>query len=314
MSDKMLNRIAGLVAHAESLPVGSPERESYMEKAIDLAAVTKIDLALARAHQRNKTKRETPEKKSFRVGTYVGSRISNNAKWMVELFTDIAAVYDIECTIGGSNVYVHCYGFPSDIAVAEKLFTMISTEMVAEADAIIRAGKHKEVRTVRRTKRVENPDYVPEHERYVLWGSERNDPQFTRKTIEVYDNDEDGNPVYVEKPVSVDGRVWRANFYDGFKARVISRLWEAKRKAEKDAGITKENRESNETAIVLRDKKQEAKEFYAEQVKHLKLGTWSPPEPTQFVVGGQTKGMDAGAKVDLSLTEKMDKTDRREIG
>lgn len=315
MSDKMLNRIAGLIAHAESLPVESAERQTYMDKAITLAAVTNIDLAMARAHQRDKNKRETPEKKSFRVGSYVGAsrRVSNNSHWMVDLFSQIAAVNDVQCTFSSNNVYVHAHGLPSDIAVTEKLFNMISTQMVAEADALIKRNAHKRVQTVRRMKRVENPDYVPEWERWMLWEGERNDPMFTRKTIEVPDDDEDGNPVYIEKPVGVDGRVWRSNFYEGFIARIMSRLWEAKRKAAKDAGITRENEDSNEKALVLRDKQGEVQEFFKENTKHV-LATWTPPAPSRVSIRGQETGQKVATTLDLDLTEGVDKTDKREIG
>lgn len=318
-ASKHLDRVSKLINQADRAPEGSPEREAFMEKAIALAQANSIDLSIARAHQANKEKVEQPEERKVKVGDYHslndrtyyrGSRASNSAKWLCELLTRIATPNDVKCLISKDSVYVWLNGFPSDLDVVERLYASLAVQMVSEADALIKKGAHKTPQEVRRTKRIDNPDYIPEEER---WGYERTDPQYTRKTIEVPDDDENGNPVYVKKLVGTDGRVWRANFYDGFISRVVSRMWEERRQARKAAGVTDINDESNSTAVALRDKEAELNKHWEEKTKFVR-GTHKGAEVTRYDDDGRERGQQAGARASLGREARVDNQEKKAIG
>src|SRR5205823_2270838 len=94
------------------------------------------------------------------------------------------------------------------------------------------------------------------------------------KTREVPVLDDEGNKQYVEKTVSaVDGRVFRSNFYAAFTPRMRGRLWETRRAVERDMGINVES--GSETALAVRDKKEEVKRAGEEQrAKVVHMGTY----------------------------------------
>lgn len=319
-ASKHLDRVSKLLNQADRSPEGSPEREAFMEKAIALAQANSIDLAIARAHQANKEKVEHPEERKVKVGDYHslndttyyrGSRASNAAKWLCELLTRISEPNDVKCLISKDSVYVWLNGFPSDLDVVERLYASLAVQMVSEADALIKKGAHKTVQEVRRMKRVDNPNFIPEDERY--YPEEKNDPYYTRKTIEVPDDDEDGNPVYIKKPVGTDGRVWRANFYDGFISRVVSRMWQERREARKAAGVTDINDESSSTALALRDKEAELKQHWEEKTKFVR-GTYKGAEVTRYDDDGRERGQQAGARATLGREARVDNLEKKALG
>jgi hypothetical protein len=311
---RYLDRVSKLLNQAERAPEGSPERAAFMEKAVALAQANSIDLAVARAHQANKEKVEQIEERRVQVGQYIShgwsSRTSNNTKWLAELLTDIASPNDVNILISKDSMFVYLIGFPSDLDVVERLYASLAVQMVSEADALIKKGAHKRVERVRRTKRVENPRYIPENERF--YPEERNDPFYTRKTIEINDDDEHGNPVYVDKPVSVDGRVWRANFYRGFIRRVSSRMWEERRNA-RAAAQEADADESKGVALALRDKDSERKKDWEERTKFVR-GTHSGPEVSEYVEEGLVQGQKAGARASLGTEARVGNEQRKEIG
>lgn len=308
-ASKHLDRVSKLLNQAERAPEGSPEREAFMEKAIALSQANSIDLALARAHQANKEKVEQIEERRIQTGQWVGARQSNNTKWLAELLTEIAPPNDVRCLISKGGFFVWLVGFPSDLDVVERLYASLAVQMVSEADALIKKGAHKVVDQVRRTKRIPNPHYIPEDER---WYGE-SDPMFTRKTIEVNDDDEDGNPVYVYKPVGSDGRVWRQNFYQGFINRVSSRMWDERRAARKAAKQRDEDNESNETSVALRDKDSELKANWEERTKGVR-GTYSGPAPSRRDHDGLAEGQRAGARATLGREARVDNEQRKALG
>lgn len=286
-----IDTVAGLLAQADSTEFG-PERDAFMEKAQILATNHGIDLALARQHQKDKTKREEPEERRVQVGVFGKgwkTPIRNNG-FMVELFSAIAGVNDVRITIGGSNVYVYATGFPSDLDVTEKMFELLAVQMVTEADVALKRGDNK--RWVE-TQITEIDDYYGER---------------------VLKYDDDGNPVIkrVQRTV-VDGRIWRANFYDGFISRLSSRLWAARHQALKDAGV--DMTESTGTAMALRDKTKEVDDLFEEKTKHLKA-TWQSPEPTRYSDAGQEAGREAAARANLAddSTTVEGSSQRRGIG
>jgi hypothetical protein len=309
-ASRHLDRVSKLLNQAERAPEGSPEREAFMEKAVALAQANAIDLALARAHQANKEKVEHPEERRVKVGDYHSindnfrvARVSNNTKWLAELLTEISPPNDVKCLVSRDGAYVYLNGFPSDLDVVERLYASLAVQMVSEADSLIKKGVHKQKQMVRRTKRVENPNYYPGDP----------DPYYGRKTKEVYDDNEDGTPAYVEKLVGTDGRVWRANFYAGFIARVVGRMWEERRTARKAAGVTDINDESNSTAVALRDKEAELNQHWEEKTKFVR-GTYKGAEVTRYDDDGRERGQAAGARASLGREARVDNAQRKEIG
>lgn len=298
MADKMLDRISKLLNQAERADEGSPERDAFMEKAMVLSQAHSIDLAVARAHQANKEKVEEPERRTYKVGVR-GERkpgkqlamtpVARNAH-MVDLFCAVAEANDLEVLINRDNTTCWALGFPSDHEVAEKMFTVLSVQMVAEADHRIKAKEHCSPRLVQATERIEIPHMSREWEEwdgrnryydinpedYSQWQRDqvereggsygwseregthwRSNPHPPPKYREVPKVDEDGNAVMVTKLVPTTPAVdWRLNFYAGYTSRIAQRLRDAKARALKDAGA--EDRKS-EKGLALVDKKERLK-------------------------------------------------------
>jgi hypothetical protein len=308
---KYLDRVSKLLNQAERAPEGSPEREAFMEKAVALAQANAIDLAVARSHQANKEKVEQIEERRIKVGEYRGTRVSQNTKWLAELLTEISPPNDVNCLISHDSMYVFLVGFPSDLEVVERLYASLAVQMVSEADRRIARDEHRRLEKVRRTKRVPNPDYVREGswEWDELEPWEKEDPNIYRKTLDVPDDDEDGNPVYVEKYVGTDGRVWRQNFYQGFISRVTSRMWEERRKARQQAGVEDE---SSTAALALRDKDAERQADWDNRTKMVR-GTYSGPEVSAPDWAGREEGQRVGARASLGREARVGESGRKEL-
>jgi hypothetical protein len=302
----MMNRIAKLLNQAERADEGSPEREAFMERAMTLSQAHSIDLAIARAHTVKKERVEVPEKRSFKVG-HDRLKASKNAHF-VDLMIAICDTNDIEVTISGSNMYVFGVGMPSDLDLAEKFFSLLAPQMVAEADAGLKRGDNGEWRDGEpKRRRVEIPEeerawgqhdgsrdghseafYYDEKDEDLIedgkggWLRQRtdwSDPNWGRSTwVKSYPpprfrnevvTDDEGNVVTERKWVSVeDGRVWRVNFYQGFVNRARSRLREAKKQAFLDAGIDYED-DSDSRSIAIRDKKKEVRDVFEKENRYV---------------------------------------------
>lgn len=106
--------------------------------------------------------------------------------------------------------------------------------------------------------------------------------------------DADGKFTFEEKEVSrVDGRVFRGDFYEGFIVRMRGRLWEIRKQVEKDHGITREM--SSETAVALRDKKEEVKKAYETHTASVRyIGTYKSSAETNRSSDYSGKARDAG--------------------
>lgn len=280
---KTLDRLSKILNQAERAPEGSPEREAFMEKALALSQAANIDLAIARSHQAKKEKPEEPEERRYKVGEITNGRVqrSRNAHF-VDLMIAICRANDLEVLIGGGNVYVYAFGMPSDHEVAERLFALLSVQMVTEADAGLKRGDNKVTETLPKTRRVEIPyderawgQWEPKAQRWYCdqgeedenevynyrtdrWGKPHVPPSYRLETV----LDDDGRPVMEEKLVSaVDGRAWRANFYAGFVNRTQTRLREAKRRALKAAGVDLKD-SSNERGLAIIDKQKHVREAF----------------------------------------------------
>lgn len=330
----MVDKLSKLLNQAERAEEGSPEREAFMTKAMELSQAYSIDLAVARAHQAKKERVEQPEKRSFKVGQSGPRKEGKNAHF-VDLMIAICDANDIEVTISYSNVFVHGWGMPSDLDMAERLFAILSVQMVQEADAQLKAGANGEVQRVVKKVREE----IPEDER--AWGQhdgsdsyvdscyydERDEELYERHdgTMErlrwsnrTYQDewvksypppkfrnvpvlDEDGFEVYEEKWVSLtDARIWRVNFYAGFVTRTRVRLREAKKTALKDAGIDVAD-DSDTRALALRDKKKEVRDAYEEANRFVLAtgGSYTGASVSRVDYGGRAAGDAAGQRARL---------------
>jgi len=283
--EKMIDRIAKILNQGESLPEGSPERELFMERAFALSQAHSIDLAIARAHTQNKEKVEEPEERQYVIGQR--GRRSQSAKWshFVDLVFALGEAYDMSGVLARDRSWVALMGYPSDHEMVERMYTMLSTQMVVDADTALKRGDNKAERLVPVTKK-EPIDYwdrewggwdVKNQRWYVDEGQVLDEdgeywseyahryvkpyypPEF--KDVQQYDP-ETGKPLYEKKLVSTtDGRIWRANFYKAFVQRVKERMRQARETAQKDAGIDVVDA-SSEKGLVLLNKAEEIQDRY----------------------------------------------------
>lgn len=307
-SESMVTKVAKILNQAERAEEGSPERDAFMEKAMQLSQAYAIDLAVARAHQAKSEKREEPERRTFQVGEQ-RDRMKNKNAHFVDLMLAICAANDIEVTISYSNVYVHGWGMPSDLDMAERLFAILSVQMVQEADAGLKRGDHGELRMVQKTRLEEIPEderawgehdgsnnytqrsYYDERDEFLI-GDEKNGFKRRRevergynysrfeveyvnsypppKTRKVPVFEADGiTPVMEERIVPVTPAVvWRANFYQGFIMRTRMRLAEARKQALQDAGVDMAD-EGDSKALALRDKRKDVREAFEEAERYV---------------------------------------------
>lgn len=328
----MVDRISKLLNQAERAEEGSPEREAFMERALALSQAYSIDLAVARAHQAKKERVEEPERRSFRVGADGWSR--NKNAHLVDLMLAICGENDVECVISYSNKFVHGTGMPSDLDMVERLFALLSVQMVQEADAGLKRGDNGTKSLRPKTQRVEIPEderawgqhweggpwteagYYDERDeelkevggkllryrwnstiQHMDWMQAHPPPKF--KNVVVLG--EDGEPVMEEKWTSTtDARTWRNNFYAGFVNRTRYRLREARQQALRDAGIDLKD-EGDTRALALRDKAKEVREAFEENERHVLANgsTYGGAQLSNFSSDGQLAGDEAGKRAVL---------------
>jgi hypothetical protein len=338
-SHKMMERVGKLLRQAETERAAGNigMADNYMSKAMDLSAAYTIDIDLARANTAKKEKVEEPEERKCTVAERTAQgKVPADARHMQMLLAAIGASYDMKCLYSNDGRLMWLTGFPSDHEMVERIFAMLSVQMVSEADAGLRAGKHKEVRRVRVTERVP----IAEEDR--AWG-EQIDPYSNLDKRYAHDEgevgslewsysystgreysytlaappasrevdvlDEHGMVQFEEREVSaVDGRVWRKNFYEGFIAKSRERLRVAREKALKAAGVEKVD-ETTEKGLVLLDKKEQIDEHYEKVVlaAHGRIGSWKAPETKEAHVGGIREGITAAEKARLGDENDLDR-------
>ncbi|MFE6511629.1 hypothetical protein ACFVBP_28460 [Nocardioides sp. NPDC057764] len=307
---KMVDRLSKILNQAERAEEGSPEHEAFMARAIQLSQAYSIDLAVARAHQASKEKAEEPEERKYQIGQPGQNRL----KYLTELFFAVAEANDLKCLVSKSGVYVWATGFPSDHEVAERIYALLSVQMVTEADTALKRGAHKTHQRVRKTQRVQIPEderawgewdakarrwyaYQEEAEAGEQYDDDRGiygDPHLppTHRTEAIVD--ENGAWVYETKLLAtVDGRIWRANFYDGFISRTRSRLTAARKQALRQAGIDLEDTDSPK-ALALASKTQRVEEAFEQQLV-LATGTYQGARTQQADWTAHAAGQDAAA-------------------
>jgi hypothetical protein len=332
----MLDRISKVLHQAEN--ASTPEEAAaFMQKAQELASANAIDLAIARAHQADKSKRQTPEKRTIRIEER-SWRLSPTTKWKCQLFLAIAAVNDLECLIASNNTVVWPFGFPGDQDVAEALYNSLVIQMVAAADDGLKRGLNKEKKRVYKRVREEIPnderawgepvdeeswnthryyaDSQSVHDEMVeQLGQEYADKHYPLppKFRKVRVKDENGEWVIEESMrTAVDGRIWRQNFYDGFIARISGRLWAAKAEARKQYDDQHAS-SSDETGLVLRSKALEVSEAFKADVGDRKLGVHKEPE-IQWDWRGREAGQQAGAVASLGTEVTLGASNKKALG
>ncbi|WP_024796894.1 DUF2786 domain-containing protein [Tomitella biformata] len=208
------------------------EGEAFMTAAQRLATGAAIDLAVARAHTASAEKRATPTQRLITIGE-AGKR---GLRTYAQLFLAIATANDVQCDITQTSAVIYAYGFAGDIDVCEALYSSLLFQMVRDSDAYIRSGAYRDEMTVRT---------VVERR-----GRQRISTQ-------------------VRKPVA--GVTARLNFQTAYAARIGRRLSETKQETEQ-AAIDASPATSSETALVLRNKEIELKDYYSSNSQA--RGTW----------------------------------------
>ena len=219
---KILDKISKVLNQAEN--ASTPEEAAaFMEMAQKMASMHAIDLAVARQQTAKREQREQPVQKRVTLGT-AGQR---SLKDYVSLFCAITRANDIKINIAHNSVYVILFGMPSDIEVAEALFNSLVVQMVSSSEEYLASGEYKK-ETYLAQVRVRN-----------AWGFHETD--------------------YVEK--TMDGRVARRNFYEGFVYSIGDRLNKARKEAIAESVAVEV--ESTGTELVLAAKTAEVESFYS---------------------------------------------------
>ncbi|NUS90830.1 MAG: DUF2786 domain-containing protein, partial [Nocardia sp.] len=138
VSDRLLIKIGGLLRKAESTD-NEHESEAFLAAAQRLATRSSIDLAVARAHTRD---RERPPALIQRM-VPIGEPGRKGLRTYVQLFVAIAAANDVRCDVARSSTQVYAYGFAADIAVCEALYSSLLVQMVRASDRYIKSGDHR---------------------------------------------------------------------------------------------------------------------------------------------------------------------------
>ncbi|MGI6795356.1 DUF2786 domain-containing protein [Gordonia sihwensis] len=239
--DKLLTRIGGLLRQAEGTD-NEHEAEAFMAAAQRLATAASIDLAMARAHDPAARKSAAPITRQIEIGK-AGKR---GLRTYVQLFVQIAQANDVTCDVASNSTFVIAYGFETDIDACEALYTSLVIQMVAASDAYLKSGAYKgETARQMVTKTA---------------GYRR------RRVVE-------------EKALSPITA--RLNFQSAFAARIGTRLRAARDEQQRETvRIETESgpARSVSSAVALRDKQLEIKDFYRSESKA--RGTWRASSAT----------------------------------
>jgi hypothetical protein len=141
--DKMLARIAALLRQAENTE-NPHEAEAFMSAAQRLATTTSIDLAVARAHSKERSPAQTPVQRTVTIGE-AGAK---GLRTYVQLFVAIAMANDVKCDVASNSTFVYAYGFAEDIDATHALYASLVVQMVKASDAYIATGQHRPTPTI----------------------------------------------------------------------------------------------------------------------------------------------------------------------
>ncbi|MEU6560218.1 DUF2786 domain-containing protein [Nocardia nova] len=264
--DKLLTRIGGLLRQAESTD-NEHEAEAFLAAAQRLATRSSVDLAVARAHIAGRERRPVPTQKVVPIGA-AGKK---GLRTYVQLFVAIASANDVRCDVTRTSTQVYAFGFDTDIATCEALYTSLLVQMVRASDHYIKSGAYKSA-TV---------DKVVVETR---WGR-----KVRRRT---------------QAPVAAVTA--RLNFQMAFADRVGRRLAEVKSDVEAEAvrADTADGGSPTGTAVALRDKDLELTDFYARTSEA--RGSWrGPQESTGYSRGARYAGDRAGRNARLGNSPEL---------
>ncbi|MGW1743263.1 DUF2786 domain-containing protein [Nocardia sp. NPDC001965] len=272
VSDRLLTRIGGLLRQAESTDNGH-EAEAFLAAAQRLATRSSIDLAVARAHTRD---RERPDALIQRM-IPIGEPGRKGLRTYVQLFVAIAAANDVRCDVARTSTQVYAYGFAADIAVCEALYSSLLVQMVRASDRYIKSGEYRSATM----------------EKVV---SERRAGRRVRRVVRV--------------PVA--GVTARLNFQLAFAERVGIRLAEAKQEVEQAATTRAAGaaapltpQRAADTALALRGKEIELTDFYTRTSEA--RGTWRGPHTsTGYAPAARRAGDRAGQSARLGPARELD--------
>ncbi|MEV3959580.1 DUF2786 domain-containing protein [Nocardia sp. NPDC050193] len=272
VSDRLLTRIGGLLRKAESTD-NEHEAEAFLAAAQRLATRSSIDLAVARAHTRD---RERPSALIQRM-IPIGEPGRKGLRTYVQLFVAIAAANDVRCDVARTSTQVYAYGFAADIAVCEALYSSLLVQMVRASDRYLKSGEHR----------------AATMEKVV---TERRAGRRVRRVARV--------------PVA--GVTARLNFQLAFAERIGIRLAEARAEVERSA-TDRGNRaaapgiadRAAETALALRGKEIELADFYTRNSEA--RGTWRGPRTsTGYAPDARRAGDRAGRTARLGPARELD--------
>ncbi|CAM3180339.1 uncharacterized protein DUF2786 [Williamsia muralis] len=231
------------------------EAQAFMQAAQRLATAASIDLAVARAHGKPE-QRTSPVQRNIAIGT-AGKR---GLRTYVQLFVAIAHANDITCDVASNSTFVYAYGFPGDIDTCEALYSSLVVQMVAASDNYLKSGAYKGETFAR---------VVTERRGWVQ-----------RRVVE-------------EKPLSPITA--RLNFQSAFAERIGKRLTQARNEARAAAVAADGGRSDSGTALVLRNKEVEVRDFHKET--STARGTWrSQSASAGYSEGARRAGDRAGRR------------------
>ncbi|PXW35230.1 UNVERIFIED_CONTAM: uncharacterized protein DUF2786 [Williamsia faeni] len=234
------------------------EAQAFMQAAQRLATAASIDLAVARAHG-NGNQRVAPEQRNIAIGE-AGKR---GLRTYVQLFVAIARANDITCDVASNSTFVYAYGFPGDIDSCEALYSSLVVQMVAASDGYLKSGDYK-------------------GETFARVVTQRRG-RFSRRVVE-------------EKPLSPITA--RLNFQSAFAERIGKRLVQARDEAREQAVAADGGNPDTGTALVLRNKEIEVRDFHREV--STARGTWrSHSASAGYSEGARRAGDRAGRRARL---------------
>ncbi|MEV5648128.1 DUF2786 domain-containing protein [Nocardia sp. NPDC052254] len=264
--DKLLTRIGGLLRQAESTD-NEHEAEAFLAAAQRLATRSSVDLAVARAHIAGRERRPAPMQKVVPIGE-AGKK---GLRTYVQLFVAIASANDVRCDVTRTSTQVYAYGFDTDIATCEALYTSLLVQMVRASDHYIKSGAYRSA-TVEKI--------VTE----TRWGR-----KVQRR---------------IQAPVAAVTA--RLNFQMAFADRVGRRLAEVKSDVEAEA-VREDGAAgalSSATALALRDKDLELSDFYGRTSEA--RGTWrGPQESAGYSKAARRAGDRAGRDARLGTSPEL---------
>ncbi|MBM7416642.1 MULTISPECIES: DUF2786 domain-containing protein [Nocardiaceae] len=191
---------------------------------------------------------------------HIGEHGKKGLRTYVLLFVAIARANDVQCDVAQSSTQVFAYGFESDIDTCEALYASLLVQMVRASDTYISSGAYR--------------DATVDREVTVVRGRRR------YRTVE-------------RAPLA--GVTARIEFQTAFAHRVGERLAAVKKEAEAEAVAT-EAPEAG-TALVLRDKEIELRDFY--RSASTARGTWRGSSGRSYSSEARRAGDHAGRRARL---------------